>query len=272
LPDAREIALDRFKRDHIRWHAQTPPGPSNHLLDSQVQCVNALAPLVTKPDSIRQAFGAALEIEEVLPFEPRSLDPLVFEWIGLADYLGEGAGKKRTRGARTTSVDAAFRYRTPGGNIEIALCEWKHTERYDGHALDGGKPALDTRMRRYRRWWDDPEGPVRTDVIPYDDLFVEPFYQLFRQQLLAYEMERTHELDADRVRVVYLAPGANAELWNSLSRPSHHAAGVDLKAAWNAMLRHPDRFVVIDTTTMLSAMVSGDFEHRYGRDSSDDAA
>jgi hypothetical protein len=62
LPDAREIALDRFRRDDIQWHAQTPAGPSNHLLDSQVQCVNALAPLATKPDAIRHAFGTSLDI------------------------------------------------------------------------------------------------------------------------------------------------------------------------------------------------------------------
>jgi hypothetical protein len=262
LPDAREIALDSFRRDDIRWHAQTPAGPSNHLLDSQVQCVNALAPLANKPDAIRHAFGTSLDIQEVVPFEPGNPDFLVFEWIGLIDYLDEGHGKKRTRGSRTTSVDAAFRFQTPSGSIEIALCEWKYTERYKGDPLGG--PSLDTRLNRYRPWWDDPESPVRTDVIPYEDLFVEPFYQLFRQQLLAHEMERAHELEADCVRVVYAAPSANGELWNSLTRASHRSAGTNLRAAWMAMLRHQDRFVVIDTASAVSLLVSNDFQHRYG--------
>jgi hypothetical protein len=79
LPEARDIALARFERDKIRWHAQTPAGPSNHLLGSQVQCVNALAPLVTKPDAIHQTFGTHLDIAQVLPFEPDRPDYLVFE-------------------------------------------------------------------------------------------------------------------------------------------------------------------------------------------------
>jgi hypothetical protein len=271
LPDAREIALDRFRRDDNRWHAQTPAGPSNHLLDSQVQCVNALAPLASKPDAIRQGFGISLDIQEVVPFEPGKRDYLVFEWIGLTDYLDEGHGKKRTRGSRTTSVDAAFRYRTHSGSIEIALCEWKYTERYEGDPLGGGKPALDTRLNRYRSWWDAPESPVRTDVIPYEDLFVEPFYQLFRQQLLAHEMERAQELEAECVRVVYSAPAANTELWNSLTLHSHHAAGPDLRAAWKAMVAQPDRFVVLDTTAMLSdpTVTSPAFRQRYGLEHGD---
>jgi hypothetical protein len=263
LPDARKIALDLFRRDHIRWHAQTPAGPSNHLLDSQVQCANALAPIASKPDLIHHAFGTSLDIQEVVPFEPEKPDFLVFEWIGLNDYLDEGHGKARTRGELTTSVDAAFRYRTPSGSIEIALCEWKYTEKYGGKPLKG---SLKTRIDRYRRWWDEPQGPVRTDVIPYEDLFVEPFYQLFRQQLLAHEMERAHELEAECVRVVYCAPAANTELWNSLTRPSHRAAGGNVRDAWKAMVVQPDRFVVPDTTAMLidPNVTSPAFRQRYG--------
>lgn len=266
VPDARETGLSRFKRDGIRWHAGTPAGPSNHLLDSQVQCVNALAPLVGSPDAVRELFGKVLDIAEVLPFEPSSPDALVFEWIGLVDHLGEGNGKQRTRGSRTTSVDAAFRYRTPEGSIEIGLCEWKYTEKYEDTPLAGGDSAMATRIARYRQWWDDPHGPVRHDLIPYDDLFVEPFYQLFRQQVLAHEMERARELDADCVRVVYAAPCGNAELWKSLTRESHWAAGGDVRAAWAAMVRGPDRFVVLDTTSLAGPRDGANpaFVERYG--------
>ena len=54
-----------------------------------------------------------------------------------------------------------------------------------------------------------PDGPLHTDVIPYADLFVEPSYQLMRQQLLAHAMERSGELDADTVRVLHVAPATN---------------------------------------------------------------
>src|SRR4051812_7880689 len=45
LPEARVDALDLFRRFDIKWHAAIDDGPTNHLLSSQVQCVNALAPL-----------------------------------------------------------------------------------------------------------------------------------------------------------------------------------------------------------------------------------
>jgi Restriction Endonuclease associating with ARP len=138
----------------------------------------------------------------------------------------------------------------------------------DGKPLEG---SLETRMDRYSRWWHKSNGPVRTEVIPYEDLFVEPFYQLFRQQLLAHEMERAHELEAECARVVYLAPAANTELWNSLTRPSHHAAGRDVRDAWKTMVAQPDRFVALDTTAMLTdpTVTSPEFRQRYGLEHGD---
>src|SRR4051794_17509843 len=45
LPVARQTGLDEFARSDIAWHAQTALGPTNHLLSSQIQCVNTLEPL-----------------------------------------------------------------------------------------------------------------------------------------------------------------------------------------------------------------------------------
>lgn len=44
------------------------------------------------------------------------------------------------------------------------------------------------RQDRYRPLWTAADCPVRTDLIPYEDMFVEPLYQLLRQQLLAHEI------------------------------------------------------------------------------------
>ncbi len=68
LPDAREVALSRFKAADIRWHGGIDDGPSNHLLDSQVQCVNALAPFVDRPEALAEIFRSVLPISKVLPF------------------------------------------------------------------------------------------------------------------------------------------------------------------------------------------------------------
>ena len=78
----------------------------------------------------------------------------------------------------------------------------------------------DTRVARYQPLLDDPDCPIDTAELTLDDLLVEPVYQLMRQALLAHRMEATHELDAEIVRVVYVAPVANHELWASPGSPA----------------------------------------------------
>src|SRR4051812_47329785 len=56
LADVRETALREFATKRIAWHAQTPAGPTNHLLSSQVQCVNALEPLAYDVNALLKAF------------------------------------------------------------------------------------------------------------------------------------------------------------------------------------------------------------------------
>jgi hypothetical protein len=116
LPDARD-AIEWFSAAGVRWHDGVNGGPSNHLLDSQVQCVNALAPVAMTPDRLAAAFAEILPIAEVLPMPSGRY--LEFEWIGDEDYLGEARGAARVRGALVTSADVAFRYRTAGEDIEI---------------------------------------------------------------------------------------------------------------------------------------------------------
>src|SRR3954463_2387847 len=83
LDGARDWALEFFGAAHIPWHDGVNGGPSNHLLSSQVQCVNALAPFAHDPDGLHALFGDALGVEKVLPFgDP--VDPssyVTFEWI-----------------------------------------------------------------------------------------------------------------------------------------------------------------------------------------------
>jgi hypothetical protein len=260
LPHVRAEALKRFAADHIAWQAAIDGRPTNHLLSSQVQCVNALLPMSGSPRLAVAAFGEVLPIGEPLPIEDGRY--LAFEYIGAADHLGEAKpGIARERGRFCTSADAAIRYRRPGPGIEAALIEWKYTESYNGRPL--AKSRSD-RLDRYRPLFEDPDGPLRTDVIPYADLFVEPFYQLMRQQLLAHAMERSGELDADTVRVLHVAPATNTELQLSLTRDSHRAAGATLYAAWRAMLRRPDRFVTLDSARLAKAAItSEEYVARY---------
>jgi hypothetical protein len=278
LPDARAIALERFRAAGIPWHLGCSGGPSGHLLSSQVQCANALAPFVADEPALRHILGRALPVAEVLPFgatdaASATLSPfdetdlVVFEWQGLRDHLNEWSGKRPARGSKATSADAAVRYRAHDGSIEVALIEWKYTEAYDGSPLSGAEDAMRTRVARYARLFE--HGPVDEAHITLLDLFIEPMYQLLRLALLAKAIEATHECGVECARVLYIAPRANDALWTSpgADRFAELAAAFDGKfdRTWQSLLRDPDSFAVLDSAWLVSPDVptSAAFKSRY---------
>ncbi len=261
LPAVREPALALFADLGIPWHAGIGGGPGNHLLSSQVQCVNALMPLVDDPARLARAFAAVLDIGEVLEIEPGRF--LTFEYIGPEDFFGEAPGSERIRGAHCTSVDAAFLHRAPDGARELVLVEWKYTESYPVRTAE---PRRDeTRRGRYAAAIDDPAGPVRGDLLAFEHLLDEPFYQLTRQQLLAHALERLGA--ADRVRVVLVLPPENEAYQQSLTRPEHHALGATVSEVWRRLLRAQDRFATLDPAVFLDPQItSEDYRLRYAPD------
>ncbi|MGH8962410.1 MAG: PGN_0703 family putative restriction endonuclease [Jatrophihabitantaceae bacterium] len=261
LPEIRSDALELFAELGIPWHASVHGGPSNHLVSSQVQCVNALARMVTDPSRLVAAFGPTLGTAEVLEIEPGR--HLTFEYIGPEDFFGEATHGARIRGAHCTSVDAAFVHRTDDGLVELVLVEWKYTESYRLRTPD---PARDrARMGRYADAVADPDGPVRGDLLATELLFDEPFYQLTRQQLLAHALERTGAEDAQRVRVVHVLSPANDAYQQSLARPEHRALGETVSVAWQQLLRAKDRFVSMHPDVFLDPTVtSPEYASRYG--------
>ncbi len=220
--EVRASQIQAFAVRGIPWHKGVNGGPTTHLCSSQVCCVNFLAPLATRPEAlinlVRPLYPDSLEM---LPVDPCAGDYVEFEWIGdpLVNYLDEGNKQgTRTRGANCTSADAAVRYRDTSGAEHVILIEWKYCESYRDLAtipparrllssVDGTlTPAARTRRARYEERLDAlvdlPDG------LTFDDLCVEPLYQLMRQQLLAREME-TVGREADSVSVLHLSPRAN---------------------------------------------------------------
>ncbi len=276
LPETRDIALERFNAAGIPWHDGIDNGPSNHLLSSQVQCANTLAPFVKNPDALAAIFGHVLPIAEVLPFAAHggaartspfdSTDSVVFEWQGLENHLNEWVGIP-TRGSKATSADAAIRYRATDGSIELAIIEWKYTESYPTGHLATKATSTATRLSRYQALFDSPDGPIRNDLIQLVQLLGEPVYQLMRLSLLARCIETHHEQGVDRARVVYVAPGANSALWASPGTPAFtsHAAGRPLNQAWTSLLRDGDGVAFLDSASLLGqhSPVSAEFKTRY---------
>ena len=270
LPEVRELALSLFKDLRIPWHQGKHGGPTNHLRSSQVQCVNALGQMVADPKRIIAAFGETLDIGEVRDFGV--IDPseagryLTFEFVGVTDYFDEGRGKPRTRGANSTSVDAAFAYRTTAGVDELALVEWKFSEHYPS-ADSTAVRKLKERSRRYEAALVDEEGPIEVGALDLADLFHEPLYQLSRQQLLANKLERDPAVAAEVVRVVHVLSPDNDAYERSYVPLSLVGRGTNVSSVWQSLLRQPTRFVKVDPVAFLSAEVtSAEYVDRYGRD------
>jgi len=262
LPEASD-AVNFFAERRIQWHRGIGKGPTNHLVSSQVQCVNALFPMTTDPAGPTRAFGDVLQIEEVLKLDDAFL---TFEYNGGGiDYLGEGRpGKLLTRGANSTSTDAAFAFRSPFGT-ELVLVEWKYTEKYLGSRLSEDRKGV--RELRYGAWYDAKDGPLDPTVVPYELIFVEPLYQLVRQQLLAWRIEQAGLYD--RVRVVHISPFTNREYGESLDRHKHRLAGETVSDVWKRMLResHRDRFLSLDSAMFTDPgrnLASTAYRSRYG--------
>ena len=252
-----------FREKKIPWHKGVGGRPTTHLCSSQVCCVNFLAPLADIPDAllrlVKKTYPGAVQM---LPVDPKGTRYVEFEWIGdpSRDYLDE-AGKHsgvRTRGANCTSADAAVRYRDGDGLEHVVLIEWKYCESYrdlasipsDRRLLADveGVPTSSglTRRGRYEHRLDEVVD-LPEEVI-FDDLCVEPLYQLMRQQLLAHEME-TEGKEAATVSVLHLAPRANHDFARITSPAvrewaAKEYAGEDLGVteAWRRLLKHRDRF------------------------------
>ncbi|NQT26177.1 hypothetical protein HQ585_12540 [candidate division KSB1 bacterium] len=246
----REESIQYFKDKSIKWHDNINSKPSNHLLDSQVCCVNFLFPFIDKPESLKSLLRPIYpNIEKIIPMEDKE-KYISFEWIGLKNYLKEKIRiKNRTRGAYFTSSDAALMFEQDDGKKHILLIEWKYTESYSSTNIRYSKNNTD-RMQIYSHILKRNDCPLNKGVLPdLEALFYEPFYQFMRLQLLAHEMERENELGADIVTVLHIAPKNNLEFQRITSPKLEH---IDNKATlvWQKVLNSIGKFRSISTESM----------------------
>ncbi|MFZ5476682.1 MAG: PGN_0703 family putative restriction endonuclease [Myxococcota bacterium] len=231
LASVREAALARFERHGIPWHNGTPAqGPTTHLLDSQVQCVNVLLTM----DLL--AWVRTFEPEAVALLDVEDESPVAFEWIGDAGHLGEA----RTRGRFATSADAYLLARRRDG-VTAVLVEWKFTEHYDRPVPLRGPGGRD-RREIYRARYEASE--AFSERPPIEAFFHEPHYQLLRLVLLAEGMVRARERGADRAVVVHVLPEGNADLLATVP-PALGGGRVD--RVWEGLVKGPRvRFTRVD--------------------------
>ncbi|WP_224407292.1 hypothetical protein [Afifella sp. IM 167] len=252
-PCIRTSAVEYFGPPRkISWHTH-----ANHALSSQVACLNFLMPLATRPALLSEVIGRALGISppKMLEVEKGAQDApwfVGFEWTGRQDHLGEWRNGSVTRGANATSADAIVRFQNEAGATEALLIEWKYTERYGTRPLDErGNP---TRLARYSKKAFAPDGPIKNDLgLSVKDFFYEPFYQLLRQQMLAWRMERATEGGATRVRVLHIAPSANTDL-HRVTAPALQSFGADALAVFRQLLVRPDDFLQRTTEELFGTL------------------
>jgi len=240
-PSIQDAAHRLFSAEPpIQWHQH-----ANHGLSSQVCCLNFLLPFAERPELLRRWVEHVTgdQVAEMLPVErDRAGQPwfVTFEWIGDVDHLNEARdGADRKRGANATAADAALLFRDVTDRTHLLLIEWKYTEKY-GQPLD--PKGNDTRRQRYRDIFRQPNGPIRSDAaVTLDDFFYEPFYQMLRQQMLAWHTERT-DPEIDRARVLHLSPSGNRAL-HDVTSPALRRFGDDAFAVFRSLLTDPEDFI-----------------------------
>ena len=224
----------------IQWHQH-----ANHGLSSQVCCVNFLLPFAERPELLRRWVEHVTgdKAAEMLPVERDRAGRdwfVTFEWIGDVDHLNESRdGAVRKRGANATAADAAVMYRDRDGRTQLLLIEWKYTERYGQPLAPDGNA---TRRERYQHIFRQSNGPIRADAdVTLDDFFWEPFYQMLRQQMLAWHTQRADN-GIDRARVLHLSPTGNRAL-HKVTSPALRRFGDDAFDVFRSLLADPADFI-----------------------------
>lgn len=254
FPEIRQTAPAYFASYGIKWHDGLNGKPSNHLCDSQVCCVNFLFPFAQKPHILAEVLKTVFpNLQEMLPIENEQY--IAFEWIGLKNYLGEKISRngKRTRGANFTSADAAVLFQSSDRSKQMVLIEWKYTESYGSINLKFSKSSTD-RTEIYKPFYMQNDCPLNKDLLPsFDSLFYEPFYQFMRQQFLAYEMERAHEMGVNVVNVLHIAPARNTD-FHKITSPELAKAKLGKTAieVWKRLLEEKDKFISVSTETLFN--------------------
>ncbi|RXH24119.1 hypothetical protein XH99_28950 [Bradyrhizobium nanningense] len=253
-PSIRDIAPRYFEAKKITWHTH-----ANHALSSQVCCLNFLMPLAERPEVLARLVRTALKSSEVrmLPVEdgPDGRPWYVaFEWNGGGrDFLNEaGPDGSLRRGSNSTSADAVVKFEC-AGELETLLIEWKYTEQYGAPISASGNP---TRIQRYRDLAFAPNGPVRADLgLILEDFFWEPFYQLLRQQMLAFQMQKARLDGATKVRILHISPKENRSL-HRVTAPALRRFGDDAFEVFRTFLSEPGDFINCPTEELFVPLIS----------------
>lgn len=241
----REDAIDYFNRNNIPfWDSGNEP--TGHLLSSQIACINHLYFVRQRGDiSTSILRGIDHNVKTALIMDNGSDSGYVdFEVIGAKNYLGE---KLHTRGVNSTSVDALMLAELDNGTRKLFFIEWKYVESYSKSSKAEGDSGK-TRIKTYTPLLSKSDCPIKFSNI--EGLFTEPYYQLMRQTLLAYEMIKVKEYNADSYIHLHIIPNDNKEL-KDVNTADGKLIGDKLEDTWKNVLKNPELYRPVDPKDFL---------------------
>lgn len=164
-------------------------------------------------------------------------------WSGTGErnYLGE-LGTRR-RGQYATSADIFLAYRDADGDRHGVLVESKYTEVYQPDRWKRWSSKGTDRAAIYRPHFSRSDSPFLVESgVELQDLMIEPFDQMLRQQLLAAAMESEREFELRTVTCLQVAPAANEGFRSGITAPRLAGRGATVAESWSSLLRAPSRF------------------------------
>jgi len=242
----RHEAKYYFKENEIAWWKygnNSDRNPTNHLVSSQIQCLNHLFALRKDKESmlkLAQLFDP--EIDDVLPtIGDKDSGYIAFEFIyENAKLLNEDDyGSKR--GEYCTSIDAFIIAKHKGEKVLLPI-EWKYTESYfecTNKALEPGKGK--TRQIRYNQLIKKSAQLKSVDDLAPSCYYYEPFYELMRQSLLAEQMVNSG-VASDFLHIL-VVPSENKDLLDK----SYTFTKDNLQTTWRNCLSDQSKFKIIDS-------------------------
>jgi hypothetical protein len=238
-PGFRERILAYYRDHGIAWWGGGE-GPTESVVSSQVACINHLEPArLHRELALSIARKHLPDAIDVLPVEGGFL---AYEWIGTRSYLNERGWSSSSRGRNVTSIDALMAVRRDNGIICLFVIEWKYTEHYASDRSLAFSKHGTSRVEIYRALLERADSPIRLGE--HERLFFDPFDQLMRQTLLAWQMVEHQEFGATEWLHLHVAPAANVALLGTVTSPQLAEFG-NMESAWRSVLVLPERYVLV---------------------------
>lgn len=240
----REEAIAYFNKHNIPFWNGTKDAPTGHLLSSQVACLNHLFFVRKRVDAATSLLtGIDSNVNSALPIADGGY--VDFEVIGSDNYLGE---KSHTRGGNNTSIDAAMLAEMKDGTKKLFVIDWKYTESYSSDPVATDADG-ESRLETYTPLLQREDSPINILDLRVNAFFIEPYYQLMRQTILAHEIVKANEYGATDYMYIHVIPKLNTDLKGK--KTSSRLPGTDLNSAWKGVLKTPEKYVAIDPMDLL---------------------